>query len=86
MPRLEGVKVFLQNRTIQMKFVKDNKKPTTVSEAMAADVKIVPEYAAELAKDVVTHAALTIGGVFIAYRLVDTACKIAVITAKAIAR
>lgn len=79
--------MFLKNRAVQMSFVKtepDNTKkwdytPIEQEEPAAFD----PEKFAEIAKDVVAHAALTIGGVYVAARVLTTVCRLVETAAKA---
>lgn len=77
--------MFWKDRAIQLKFVKPERGDTSLF-GDKPSITYDPGYLAEIATNVVTHTALVIGGVCITYKLVDTACKIAVITAKAVAR
>lgn len=68
---------FLKNRSVNLKFVKDSDVasdgPTIVSDP-AEMVELVEAYA-EIAKDFITHAALTIGGVYAACKIIGRICK-----------
>jgi hypothetical protein len=69
---------FLRNRAFQVKVVKDDSSPT--DNILDPDrnpyegVEIAAAYA-EVAKDLITHAALTIGGVWAAVKIVERICK-----------
>lgn len=57
----------------QSKLVKDDETPAQERDPME-NVVVVAAYA-EIVKDVVTHSALTIGGVFAACQIIKRICK-----------
>jgi len=68
---------FLRNRSFNVKVVKD--QPTTSDEYDEnrnpfEGVEVAAAYA-DVAKDLITHAALTIGGVFAVCKIVERLCK-----------
>lgn len=68
----------MKNTAIKVKVVNDKENPNSTPEQDSADawenVEIAAAYA-EIAKDVITHAALTIGGVFAACKIIGRICK-----------
>lgn len=68
----------MRNTSVNVKLVSDKDKENTTTEQDMADawanVEIAAAYA-EIAKDVITHAAFTIGGVFAACKIIERICK-----------
>lgn len=65
-----------KNRAVQMKFVRADKDTTEVTgERDILDGPNVAAAYAEVAKDFITHAALTVGGVYVACKVVGRICK-----------
>jgi hypothetical protein len=64
-----------RNRVAQVKFVKEQKPDEVDGERNIFEGPEVAAAYAEIAKDLITHAALTIGGVFIACKIVGRICK-----------
>lgn len=75
---------FFKGREVRMRFVKTNTKDET--DQSVCDESHDPEVIAEIAKDVVTHVAATVGAVFIVCRLSVTACRVIETIAKAATR
>jgi nitrogen regulatory protein PII-like uncharacterized protein len=73
----------LGNRAIQVQVVKKPKDDNNAAEVLDALPRVDPEQIVKIAKDYTAHAAITIGAVVAANRLLKTACDIAVIAAKA---
>lgn len=66
-----------RNRAFQVKVVKDQASAKNESDGdrnVFEGVEVAAAYA-EVVKDVVTHAALTIGGVWAACKIVERICK-----------
>lgn len=65
-----------RKRSIQVKFVKDPKSENDGTEEsnIFESVEVAAAYAA-IVKDVVTHTALVIGGVFIVCKIVERICR-----------
>lgn len=72
----------LGNRVLQVKMVKTTDKNANVEDAPEID-RLDLEYIHEIARDVVTHAAVTVMLAYTACKVVNTFSKIAVIAAKA---
>ena len=68
--------MLFRNRSVQVKFVKDQKAATDVTDesAVIANIEAAAAYA-EIFKDVVTHTALVIGGAFIVCKIVERICR-----------
>lgn len=64
----------LRNRALIVKMGKDPKVAPETEEEMLANVEIVATYAA-IAKDVVTHTALVVGGVWCLCKIVERICR-----------
>lgn len=65
-----------KNRAVQMEFVKKDKKDDAAGEP--TNIFEGPEIAAayaEVIKDVVTHTALVVGGVYAACKIIGRICK-----------
>jgi len=68
---------FMKNRSFNVKVVKDDNGTVTTEESGRdpfEGVEVAAAYA-EVAKDFITHAALTIGGVWAAVKVVERICK-----------
>lgn len=69
--------MFLKNRSVNVKFVKD---PLAAAEENDPNrnpfegVELAAAYS-EVAKDFITHATLTIGGVFAACKIIERICR-----------
>lgn len=65
-----------RDKSINVKVVKD--RATAVETDLTRDpfegVQVAAAYA-EIAKDLVTHTAFTIGGVFAAYKIIERICR-----------
>lgn len=62
------------NRSVNVKIVKDPKVSSDSPEEILAGVEVVAAYA-EIFKDVVTHTALVVGGVWCICKIVERICK-----------
>lgn len=68
---------FLKNRSFAVKVLKDediNSTPVDPDRNPFEGVEVAAAYA-EVVKDVITHAALTIGGVWAACKIVERICR-----------
>jgi len=66
---------FWKNRSVNLKLVEDKTAPPAdTNQNPYEGVEIATEYS-EIAKDFVTHTALTIGGVWIACKIVGRICR-----------
>ena len=64
-----------RKHAVQMRFVKDQPiTETTTDHNPFESVEVAAAYA-EIAKDVITHAAFTIGGVWAACKIIGRICK-----------
>jgi hypothetical protein len=77
--------MFRNRRAVQLSFVKEPKEPkATITHGNTCEVdNIFIENVARHGKDFLTHAAVTAVVAYSAMRVVDTICKIAVVTVKA---
>lgn len=63
------------NRVAQVKFVKETPAPETDTERNIFEGPEIAAAYSEVAKDLITHAALTIGGVYAACKIIARICK-----------
>lgn len=69
--------MFMRNKSINVKVVKDQNYATEEIDPnrnVFEGVEVAAAYA-EVAKDVITHAALTVGGVWAACKIVERLCR-----------
>lgn len=66
--------MFLRNRAVKMSFIKDKAETSETDQNPFENVEVLAAYS-EVAKDFVTHAALTIGGVYAACQIIKRICK-----------
>lgn len=76
----KGNKMFFRNRAVQLQFVKPQTKHEAPEETDTSNkdpyeaVNVAAAYSA-VAKDFITHTALTIGGVFAACKIIERICR-----------
>lgn len=66
--------MFWKRHSVNLKVVKDPKAPVDTPEEIQASVDAVAAYA-EIIKDVVTHTAIVVGGVWCICKVVERLCR-----------
>jgi hypothetical protein len=78
----KGTPMWLKNRAIQVTMVKKPKNEEDIFDDEVESTHVDPEQLAKIAKDFVTHTAVTIVAVLAANKFMNTVSKIAVIAAQ----
>lgn len=70
---------FFQNREFRVKVVRTPKNEFAPDEVLEEQQPLIdPELVGAVAKDVISHAVSTLFQAFVAYKVIDTVCKIVV--------